>query len=183
MFSILYIPSRKTAQPPRGLAARGGQHAVSPFSRARRIGISVSRRTQVTEPVLRPPLRCAWRVLPPRPTPASLPPCQPRKDRDARATRVVRVLPISLPPVPTPGSTDTLSYSARLPGAPDQSHRHAALELATPPPTLGPRRGGDEAQEPPLHRLRAQAVRSFAPSSHPPLLLPPPSWPCPPLLR
>jgi hypothetical protein len=127
--SLLLICSVKEDSPTAGRPREGGTtRGDPPFPRARRIGISVSRRTRVTEPVLRPPLRLGGESSSTNPRP--LPPCQPRKDRAARATRAVtRQGHPNFSPVPTPGSTDTL-----LLRPPAQSSRRPDQ---TPPPPRG----------------------------------------------
>jgi hypothetical protein len=132
-------------------------------------GSRLSRRTQVTE---RTAAAAAATASPPRRNQPAHPRGGERKtkteqnSRAARATRVVRSSAFRHP-VPHQTTVRTLPSSAATAPAQRRPDQTRARVLIPPPWERGG--GGDEAQEPPLHRLRAQAVRSL-----PFPLLPPP---------
>ena len=115
---------------------------MTPFPCARRIGISVSRRTQVTEPVLRTPLRL-WESSSTNSPSPSLPPVSAKK-RPRRASHEGGHSPQGhhhFSRVPTPESTDTL--------------------LLCPPPAHArpPQRRPDQTPPPPRARRASHAAR------------------------
>lgn len=112
----------------------------------------------------------------PRPIPS---PCQPGK-RSRGASHEgghwsgLRVIPVSLLESPPPPGTDTLLLRpAPIPAHAQQSSRRpdqsatATPYLANPAAAAPGSLGGDEAQKPPVHRLRAQAVRCLHPLAPP----------------
>jgi hypothetical protein len=110
----------------------------------------------------------------PRPIPS---PCQPGK-RSRGASHEgghwsgLRVIPVSLLESPPPGTDTLLLRPAPIPAHAQQSSRRpdqsatATPHLANPAAAPGSL-GGDEAQKPPVHRLRAQAVRCLHPLAPP----------------
>jgi hypothetical protein len=85
---------------------------------------------------------------------------QPRgRQEKSRAAPTTRPVDSSPPRFSLHSRHISLSFLPTQPEGPDHRHRHRATP-APPPPAL---RGGDEAQEPPVHRLRAQAVRPLSP--------------------
>jgi hypothetical protein len=169
-----------------GMAREEQQRWHAPSRRARR-GSGTQRRTRHTSHGTRTSILCIHdhcdsrlasplRSTNPSPIPS---PCQPGK-RSRGASHEgghwsgLRVIPVSLLESPRPGTDTLLVRPAPIPAHAQQSSRRpdqsatATPHLANPAAAAAPGSlGGDEAQKPPVHRLRAQAVRSFHPLAPP----------------